>query len=338
MNHFKILFVLVSATTTSFWNSRPAHAFLAPATSAQIPEEKERQKRFEALLKNKAQPPVAGQPSVAEQILPFLDDSFYDLRLRAVQALGELEDPIAKEPLEKKLAQVKDLRTLNEIWIPVMPINLSLGRISSRGLHGKAKVEAALSRFDLKWADLVALSQKTSAVPENARRMPFSEDDIVDFAVALLYDMRKAGEDIGPLAEQLALLPTQKAYVQAASLDNQEAVELLLRVLVDGNAIGRGSIRLIHLFSKLQPEASHAVLLRLQDMKAHPDLYYGTYPSPGTTNLFETRIRYMPLLRAASWTRDPIMIPLLREFEQCNEPDVRRSAKQARESIERNNS
>ena len=234
--------------------------------------------------------------------------------------------------------RVRPSSHLHPTFIPPSSLKLALGRIASHGLHGQAKVEVLLSYAGLKWPDLVALSKRVSAVPDDVWHTSVDGGEFVTSVVALLYRMGKEGEDITPLFEQLTLLPTQKAYIQAASLNTKEAVDLLLHVLVDENATGRGSPQLFRLFTTLQPEASRAVLLRLQDMKAHPDLYYGTYPSPTTPGAFRSRMGYVPLLRAASWTSDPSMIPLLREFEQCNELDVSQSATQARESIERNNS
>ena len=339
MNHFKILLILVLGTFSfSLCDVRPAHSNKGRVMSAETPEEKVRQRRLEELLKDKGKPAVEGQPSIATQILPFLDDPLSGLRVRAVKALGELEDPIAKEPLEKKLAEMEAPPQEFQVRIPTFALKWALGRIASRGLHGQAKIDAALSRLGGKWMDVVALSKSTSAIPDDVWHSSVDGEDVVTAVVALLYDMGKAGEDIGPLSEQLTLLPTQKTYIQAASLNNQEAVELLLRVLVDQNAHGRGSRELIWLFMTLQPEASRAVLLRLQDMKAHPELYYGTEPYPGDPNAFRKRMAHLPLLRAASWTRDPAMIPLLREFEQCDEPEVRQSATQMRKSIERSNS
>lgn len=339
MNHFRILFVFVLATTSfSLCNIRPAHSDKGRLMSAETPEEKVRQRRLEALLKDKAKPPVAGQPSIATQILPFLDDPLSGLRVQAVKALGELEDPVARELLEQKLAEMEAPGKNFQIRTPPFVLKWALGRIASRGLHGQAKIDATLSRLGAKWSDVVALFKQVSAVPDDVWHSSVGGGEVMTAVVALLYDMGKAGEDIAPLTEQLTLLPTQKTYIQAASLNNKEAVELSLHVLVDQNAHGRGSRELIWLFMTLQPEASRAVLLRLQDMKAHPELYYGTYPSPTTPGAFRSRMAYLPLLRAASWTRDPIMIPLLREFEKCDDPDVSRTATQMRESIERSNS
>ena len=84
VNHFKFLFVALSGAILFLSCSvHPAYAHEVPSLSARTPEEEVRQNRLKAIWKDRAKPMVAGQPSVAEQIVPFLSDPFYGLRVRA---------------------------------------------------------------------------------------------------------------------------------------------------------------------------------------------------------------------------------------------------------------
>ena len=337
MKHFRFLRALAAIAAFSL-AGLPARALDRPIYYPGTPAAVASKKRFEAILRQRTQPPVAQQPGFAAQLLPFLDDPFIGLRERAAQTLGELQDPIATAPLEERLALMQTEPVDDKLRIDPLTLQLALGHIAARALHGQAKIDAALSYTHYKWPDVVAASESINANNQGIRYSYGPDDIVLAFAVDLLYEMGKSGETIAPFAQQLTLSDAQKVKIQAASLSTKAEVQLELAFLVDTqkyvHAYQSGGQELTQHFAMLGAEANDAVLARLQDMKEHPTDYYGTEPDPEHPQYYRSRMMYSALLSVVGATCDPMMIPLLKYFEQLDNAEVSQSAASTRRIIE----
>jgi hypothetical protein len=270
--------------------------------------------------------------NVTEEILPYLDDPFYPTRVAAVRAIGRLEDPHAEPSLKAKLdllSKDKDKIVTHgdrARMIPATTLQFAIGRIQSRDLKGRAKVEALAKSMGLTWAEVGELSYKCNGRFKGAHAAAGSPAiEIVREFVDVLYRMGKKGENIEPLANSLTLSPAQQVQIKAAKLSTEEEITLILDYAVSLKGVGGDSEHLIeeHLMD-LGPRANEMLRKKLEDIKEHPERYpddeYGT--------------GRVTLLRAAGLSNDQRMLPLVKYFASSSNKWTRYDARRARDQIE----
>ena len=264
---------------------------------------------------------------VTPDIIPFLSDKYPPLRSRAVQALGQLEAPESVEPLQAR-KRIESYDAGASRFSP-LTFDLALGRIASRGLKGQDKVAAMMKQIGLSWPDLVQLSQKINGDTDRYRMQSAPGEKVMEEVVDLIYTMGKRGENVEAIAQQLTLLPAQQAQIKASSLDDAKESEALVDYLSNLYGARWEDIRLSNHLVNLGDVATTSILARLQEMKQNPNQGQGLEPYPGHPGAFRQRMGCEMVLRAASQTNDPRMIPLFQHFAKSPHEWVRRDAEMA---------
>jgi len=177
------------------------------------------------------------QRNVTAELIPFLDDPLDSLRLQAVQALSELEDPQAEAPLQALLDKIQQAKSQSQrapvAGVPEVNLRLALGRIRSRDLKGEKRITSMAQSVGLSLEELARVSQQTNS--NGGSQMPESSgDQIVESIVDTLHSMAKRGEDVSSIANRLALNPAQARKVKAASLPSDQEVTAILDYLSHG--------------------------------------------------------------------------------------------------------
>lgn len=319
-------FKFIEPTLHSHCNDRPL-------TLPQDSETRARFQHFESVWKTRK------EKNVVPLLVPFLSDPFPALRVRAVRALGELENPTAQPALQALLERIEAADKNHEsrpVDIPLVTLSLALGRIASRGMKGKAKISTVLKRVGLTWETFVQLSKKVNGTQRfgSIDGEP-AGDEIVNTVVDLLYAMGKRGENAQALAKELTLTPSQKVIVEVAGLPEDQEIQVVLDHLVNVYVVTSDDTLLSQHLARLGPKAVLALLQRLEDMKQNPKKYSGLEPDPSYPGAFLEHMGYVNLFDAAVKTQDPRMIPTLKYFEQNAQGRVRTKARMMREIIER---
>ncbi len=263
---------------------------------------------------------------ITDEINPFLSDPFQPLRVRAAQALGELENPKAVAPLQAILDGMKaEDDGYKEGGIPAVTLKLALGRIASRQLKGQAKVARMVEQVGLTWSQLVSLSQTIngSKGPQEGESLG---KEIIDEVVDLLYTMGKRGEKVVPIAQQLTLAPAQKVLIEASPLSVSQEAEQILNYFSGLHVIQVADYSLVEHLVKLGPVATSTIVARLEEMKQNPQKFKSLEPVPGRPGAYHQRMGTTLLFRAAIQTKDPRVIPLLKHFKQSSDSFIRREA------------
>lgn len=245
---------------------------------------------------------------IVPQLVTFLSDPFPPLQLRAVRALGELESPTALKPLQNFRKQVEEeKRNGKESAVPTIALNLALGRVASRSLKGKAKLERIVQEADLNWPRTVRLFRSVnSATPIERQQMEGNE--VVETLVDVLHAMIERGENVRSVRKELQLRPSQDVLLDAAPLPpKQEAAAIVnsftkYQVMLDSEVLTERIL-------DLRPASSQIIIARLKDVQARPEKYKRvSVPSFGV------------LFRVAARLGDPRIVPLLKKFETNPKP------------------
>jgi hypothetical protein len=312
------------------WPDVQSHCNDHPPTLPQDPTTWTRFRRFDSIWR------MRKQKNVVSEILPFLRDPFPTLRVRAVRALGELENPAALPPLQALLERMKvEGNEYKEEGIPVVTLKLALGRITSHNIKGKSKISTVLKSVGLTWSEFLQLSQNVNG-PRRSSPIDAGTPgyEIVQTIVDLLYTMGKQGEKVEVLAKEVTLTPAQRVIVKVANLPENQEIKLILDSLSSVYVVRNDDAALSQHLVELGPSATLAILRRLEDMKQHPKKYSGLEPVPNYPGAFQQHMGYVNLFNAAIQTRDRRMIPLLSYFGQNPQEDIRKEAITARQLIE----
>lgn len=265
--------------------------------------------------------------NVTLDIIPFLDDTSSSIRFRAVQALGLLENPRAIEPLEAQMEFGGKSSPVGSI--PSITYDLALGRIASRNFKGQDKVATLAEQVGLSWPDLVRLSQKINDDKDRYSMQNTVGEQVMEEVVDLLYTMGKRGENVGPIAQQLTLLPAQQVQIEASTLDDAKESEAILDHFMQLNVIRGEEYRLSNHLVRLGTVATSAILARLEEMKRDPRPFQGLEPYPGYPGAFRSHLGGDIILRTASGIDDPRLMPLFQHFTKSSDKEVRREAEMA---------
>jgi hypothetical protein len=169
--------------------------------------------------------------NIVKNVLPFVKHPLLTVQLKAVTMLGRLENPIALVELNAMKAKLSGNNNLMaEGEMASSPLNfavpLAIGRIRSRGLHGKKKVEAVLAPLGLTFNHLAAFTHQISG--DKYGRLKVG-NRVVEEVLDVLYIQKRKGEDISSLIGRLKLRPGQKMLLQAA----QSSPETQAKVILD---------------------------------------------------------------------------------------------------------
>jgi HEAT repeat protein len=263
-----------------------------------------------------------GQRDVTAELVPFLQDPDDYLRRRAARSLGLLESPAAVAPLEAALRSPR-LRTNGPLGaLEHTQLQLALGRIRSRGVHGTARVTAVAGSVGLSLSDLARLSQKINGPERSAHLSGTPGDLVIQEIVELLYMLAKRNEDISPVTARLTLTPGQQLTLQGAVLPPEQEIRLYLDYLSQRSVLNGDERVVEQRLLALGPQATELILQRLGEMWRHPE----QYRQPRS---------YKLVFGLAQETRDPRVRPLLEQFRQSMNPRIRHYAELALQSIER---
>ncbi len=293
----------------------------------QDPASSVRWKRFNTIWQTRTKQDVTGL------IIPFLRDPFRPLRIRAVRALGQLENPKGQVPLQ---AILRGMKTEEDGFkgggIPSTTLHLAIGRISSNKLKGRAKITRMTKEVGLTWPALVRLSQTVNG-SSHEQMKETQGGEIMSEVVNLLYAMGKKGEKVEMIAKPLSLMPAQRVRVQASSLSSSAESKLVLDYLSTLNMVRGDDYDLMQHFVDLGPVATTSTLARLQQMKQNPQKYQGLEPYPGHPGMFRKRSSSSTVFRVAAQLGDKRVIPFLKHFQQSSDPSTRREATVALQMI-----
>lgn len=285
------------------------------------------------------------ESDVVSDLIPFLQDTDENRRDHAAQILGELENARAEAPLQAKLqgAETYNERLRKqpkkmmdeesqeeENLIAPLTLKLALGRIRSRNVKGKAKLNKVAQSVDLTYDEVVQLAQMFGAqirsedAPVRQAAVRSSGYRILTEFIDLLHTMGRRGEDIQALgASGLAVVPGFEMRLRGATMSLEEEIEMILD---HATSPGGGTFPEYYLLS-LGPRATEMLIDRLEDIARQPDKYkLGASQAIGNG--------YVNLFRAAAMTGDPRVIPLLRQFQKHPHAHVRSYAIQTLYLIE----
>lgn len=174
-----------------------------------------------------------GRKNIVRSILPFANDSTSDVQYNALKMLGRLEDPIAlptlqklaKRPMHTPPLDAEPSEGLRDTY-PALP--LAIGRIKSRNLSGKRKIEVAIGELGLDFPALVRLSKRIN----RDQYADFRVGNTVILEVAdILYQQKKRGVNVDALARSLTLRPAQRFLLSVAALPVKEQAKRMLSYL-----------------------------------------------------------------------------------------------------------
>ncbi len=259
-----------------------------------------------------------GKSDVTGQVVPFVKDADTSIRHSAVRVLARLETPEAERILTQLLIENQQER-VQESRLSLLTLRLALGRIGSRKLRGRERLEAVAKSVDLSWDEIARLSQKVNVHPRS-RAVGTPGEEIVREMLDLISVMGRRGEDIRSLTESLTLTPAQQVQLQAASMPLKKAVPFLLDYLSKRKTI-RDDYTLTGYLADLGPQSTDMIMQYLSHM---PQQASQGMESHG----------YKLVFRSAALTGDARFIPLLKTFERSSDPLIPHYAKRARVAME----
>ena len=260
---------------------------------------------------------------VTAEVIPFLQDPHASVRGSAVRVLARLNTLKAEEALSQALAQqLKNTQSQQVQPNAISPLELrfAVGRISSRDLKGRERIEAFAQSAGLSFADVVALSHKV-----NDQRSSLTQDTAADRVVIQVVDLLSAmgreGEDIEPMVKQLTLNPAQQVQLKAATLSPDKGSKVIINYLA-GLDIVTGDDIVLSRSLLLNPESISIDLLvqKLTALKNGKEKH--------------GQRGYVEIFRTAALTGDARVLPLLKEFEQNTDSIMRYYAIQSRLMME----
>lgn len=272
---------------------------------------------------------------VATEIAPYLQDEDRLIREDAARALSRLKNKTAERILmqvqQQQNAKQKGAPNKQEVvggdrnsadgQIASPTLKLALGRIQSRDLKGRAKVEAIANSVGLSFAEVARLSATVNEWGKQSVMAGTEGNEIVQELVDVLYQMGKDGEDIASLTKQMTLNPTQVVKLQGATLPVEQELKLIIDHVLSQKKVGitEEEFGATYLPSLGQP-ATEAIIASLDAVKQRRAEF--------------ERAGLVTLMRAAALTNDSRALSLLKEFGNNPDPKVSYYAIQAREAME----
>lgn len=226
--------------------------------------------------------------NITPQLLEFLNDPAIGIREHAARALGVLERPEGEKPLVAEMDKWKQyeekLRHPSQMpgpqaepnFISKFTIKLSLGRIRSHKLKGRAKLDCIAKEFGFDYEGIAQMSQKLDQQlrnPDTIQRQTAARSEAYPLMTEFLntfYVMRVQGQDLKALgAERLASGPLGEVVLRASDASPEERI----RLFVDYATTAKGGENVARYLANLGPSATDAILGRLQELQLHPEAY-----------------------------------------------------------------
>jgi hypothetical protein len=202
-----------------------------------------------------------GQKEVARYIVPFANDSEFDVKYTAIKMLGRLEDPIALPTLQKldsrpmtrfplDLSHTGGLATY-----PLLPF--AVGRIKARNLTGKRKIEVAIKELGLDFPALARLSRRINSDQYGHFMVGYP---LLREIVDILYQQKRRGIAVDAVARALSLKPVHNALISVASLPPQQQAKKLLGYVAQAGVKGGDEVDIIKYWEDLGPAGRSVAL------------------------------------------------------------------------------
>lgn len=263
------LFVLVSGFGCV---ALPSHAQMAPrkAEPDTFFTSMIHRRKAEARLRKLWQ--QRGQKKVAQLILPFAADSVSNVQYNALRMLGRLEDPIALPTLQKLAKRPMYMPPLDaepsEGLIGTYPmLPLAIGRIKSRNLSGKRKIEVSIRELGLDYPALVRLSQRINRDGYGPFRVGYP---VLQEVVDILYRQKKRGVSVDSITNGLSLRPAQRALLSAAALPPPQQSKKLLDYLANARIMGGDELQVVEYWEDLGAQGRAVALPIIKKVIQHP--------------------------------------------------------------------
>ena len=275
------------------------------------------------------------QKDVTPRLLELSNDSDANIRERAVRLLGRLEAPDALPVLQQKLQTVERARTKPYVsgqgsyqdapeYVPIEVLQLAIGRIESRPLQGRAKLDKMLEAVQfmspsqhpksLVWADVVEFSRRANVVQgEEHLRFGSPARRVFDEVVDVFHSEKQAGHDMTGLQRQLFLSEAQQMFLDTANLPLEEQIRRVTEFGLQIKNYGVEEARLItdYLLSLPPQIVRTEVNQKLADVLAHPQ-NYPTMSEVRFGNKYATGL--LPIWNVVSVIGDEKTKVLLQEF------------------------
>lgn len=194
-----------------------------------------------------------GQKKVARLLIPFANDPSLGAQYAAIRMLGRLEDPVALSTLQKLTKRPMDRLPLDaepsEGLIGLYPlVPLAIGRIKSRNLSGKRKIETAIREMRLDFPALVQLSKRLNRDGYGPFRVGYP---VLEEVVDILYRQKKRGIAVDSIIRALTLRPAQRALLSAAALPAPQQSKALLAYLAQARIAGGDELDVVAYWEEL---------------------------------------------------------------------------------------
>lgn len=212
---------------------------------------------------------------ITSRVFPFLGSLSTTVRKRAIVMLGRLEDPRALKSLQAMGRQAPPLGLMdsdemvtNSVY-PELP--LAIGRIQSRKLSGRRKLDVALSKVGLNFSGLISLSGRINS---DKYGWMYIGNRVIEEGVNVLATEKRRGRNVDAFASSLTLRPGQNALLQAvspsAAIESERLLDYLARAPIVG---GDESLVTDNLFDlRLPPTVMlNKVKAKLDDRKRYPN-------------------------------------------------------------------
>ena len=286
--------------------------------------------------------------NIAPELVALLEDPVFSSRDQVANALGILESPEGEAPLlvemdkwkkyEKQSREYEKAFASSVASNSVPParveepnaasrftIKLALGRIRSRNLKGRAKLNCIAKEFDLDYEGVVKVTEKVgqqihSESPNERHDAIRSENyKIVLAFMDTLYSMGKHGENLNALdADRMTIGPNFQLRLKGAVLSSHEEAKMWLDHATNSKM---GIFRPSYLLD-IGPVAVELLFERLNDISAHPAKY-------GISKDDAPLIGLDSLFKAAAQSGDGRAIAVLEKFQNIDNEQVRGDAAQS---------
>ena len=223
---------------------------------------------------------------ITPQLLEFLNDPTMGIREHAARALGVLERPEGEKPLVAELQKWKEyeeklrhspttLRPQEEPnFISKFTLKLSLGRIRSHKLKGRAKLDCIAKEFGFDYESIAQMSQELGQQlrnPDTIQRQLAARSQAYPLSTEFLktlYVMGVQGQNLKAFrAERFAFGPLNEVVFRASTASPKERINLF----VDYATTAKGGENVAAYLANLGPSATDAILQRLQELQRHPE-------------------------------------------------------------------
>lgn len=237
------------------------------------------------------------QQDPAPRLMKMVNDPDANIRERAVRLLGRLGAAQALPLLQRKAQAVERAMKSPPVpnqgsyqdasdYVPLEVLQLAIGRIQSRSLRARDKLDkmlqavqfadAAGQQRNLKWADVREFSRYANVVVgQEHLRFGSPGRGVFDEVVDVLHQEKAAGRDVKALQQQLHLSEAQKMFLDVAALPVNQRIRRVIEFGLGIKVYGTEESRLItgYLISLPPKQVRQEVHRTLENVIANPKKY-----------------------------------------------------------------